>query len=54
VQFDRVTKNGETVTADHGDMIKGDEPRGVAVHFLATCLDNGQGEILSGYPGEEN
>jgi len=52
VQFDRVTRGGETVPAEHGNMISGDEPRETALHFLATCLNRGQGEILSGDPGD--
>jgi dienelactone hydrolase len=52
VQFDQVTVGGKRVPAEHGDMIRAEEAHRVAAHFLATCLDRGQGEILSAYPGE--
>jgi hypothetical protein len=52
VQFHMVTLNGEQVPAEHENMIKADEPREVAAHFLATCLESGQGEIVSAYPAK--
>jgi dienelactone hydrolase len=50
VQFDWVTRRGETVPAEHEYILSSDEPRSLAAHFLATCLEQGQGEILSAYP----
>ena len=54
VQFDRVTRGGVEVPADHGNIISTDEPRRVIAHFLSTSLERGQGEILSAYPGEQD
>jgi len=51
VQFDVITKRGEKEPAEHGNIFSGEEPQEVAAHFLATCLESGQGEILSAYPG---
>jgi dienelactone hydrolase len=50
VQFDVITKGGEKEPAEHGNIFSGEEPQAVAAHFLATCLESGQGEIQSAYP----
>jgi hypothetical protein len=49
-QFDWITVDGEVIKADHDHLPEAEEAHRVASHFLATCLGQGAGEILSAYP----
>ena len=49
-QFDWITLEGESVEVEHATLLLSEEAHRVAAHFLATCLYEGRGEILSAYP----